>query len=58
MKTVCIVYYEDGEIVSSKFVAFINRLFTAVMLVALLIACQDMPENNNLGDIQIEHLSN
>jgi hypothetical protein len=29
-------------------------MFTAVMLVALLIACQEMPENNNFGDIQIE----
>ena len=42
---------------SSKFVAFTNRLFTAVMLVALLIACQEMPESN-IGDIQIEHSTN
>ncbi|MGL5940949.1 MAG: hypothetical protein ACRC2S_11230 [Waterburya sp.] len=39
---------------SNNFVMVGNRLFTALMLVALLIACQEMPENNNFGDIQIE----
>ena len=38
---------------SSKLVTIGNRLLTAVMLVALLIACQEMPENNFDG-IQIE----
>lgn len=45
---------EDLKIVSNNFVTVANRLFTALMLVALLIACQEMPENNNFGDIQIE----
>ena len=47
------MYYEDIEIVSTKLVTIGNRLFTAAMLVALLIACQEMPENNFEG-IQIE----
>lgn len=39
---------------STKFATVTNRLFTAAMLVALLIACQEMPESNNFGGIQIE----
>ncbi|MCC0179510.1 hypothetical protein I4641_21350 [Waterburya agarophytonicola K14] len=40
---------------STKLVTVGNRLLTAAMLVALLIACQEMPENNNFGGIKIEH---
>ena len=43
---------------SSKVVTVANRLFTAAMLVALLIACQQMPEQDRLGDIQLEQLAN
>jgi hypothetical protein len=41
--------------VSSNYVTVANRLFTAMMLVVLLIACQEMPDNDGLIDIQIEH---
>lgn len=41
---------------SGKFVTVANRFATAVMLVALLIACQEMPEGKqNLGDIKLEY---
>ena len=43
---------------SSKIVTITNRLFTAVMLVALLIACQEMPEDNNFGGTDLERLTN
>ena len=32
---------------SEKYWRIINQLLTALMLVAALIACQQMPENNN-----------
>jgi len=34
---------------SDSFVGIINRLFTASLLVALLIACQEMPQTKNFG---------
>ena len=40
---------------SSNYVAVLNRLLTAAMLVALLIACHEMPESQNFGT-QLEHL--
>ncbi|MDJ0571891.1 MAG: hypothetical protein QNJ53_22990 [Pleurocapsa sp. MO_192.B19] len=42
---------------SNNFVAVLNRLLTAAMIVALLIACQDMPESQNFG-IQLESQEN
>lgn len=42
---------------SSKVVTIANRLFTAAMLVALLIACQEMPENEPFGNIRLEQLA-
>ena len=48
---------EDFSIVSGKVVTVANRLFTAVMLVALLIACQEMPENKPRGEIELERLA-
>lgn len=38
---------EGIKIVSSKFAIVLNRLITATMLVAMLFACQQMPENNS-----------
>lgn len=38
----------------SNLVTVINRLFTAAILVALLIACQEMPEGKDFGGIQLE----
>lgn len=57
IETVYVVYYEVREVVSSKLVV-VNRLFTAVMLVVLLIACQEMPESESFGDIKLENLAN
>jgi len=45
-------------IVSNKLVTIGNRLLTAAMLVALLIACQEMPEHNNFGGVQIDQPAN
>ena len=39
---------------SDNFVVIINRLFTASLLVALLIACQEMPQSKNFG-FQLSH---
>ena len=43
------------KLVSNDLFAFINRLFTAVLLVVLLIACQQMPEGNDAKGIQFGH---
>ncbi|MDJ0595501.1 MAG: hypothetical protein QNJ72_36865 [Pleurocapsa sp. MO_226.B13] len=43
---------------SNKYMPVINRLITAMMLVALLIACQEMPEEKNFGEIKLERLTN
>jgi uncharacterized lipoprotein YehR (DUF1307 family) len=40
---------EEIKIMSDSFVGIINRLFTASLLVALLIACQEMPQTKNFG---------
>lgn len=47
---------EDKGVVSNQFFTVINRLFTAAMLVAMLIACQEMPESTNFGDVEVEYL--
>lgn len=49
---------EYEKVVSNNLFAFINRSFTAVLLVVLLIACQQMPENNNVKGIQLEYQAN
>ncbi|MGF1590177.1 MAG: hypothetical protein ACFCU7_13205 [Pleurocapsa sp.] len=43
---------------SSDFLTLINRLFTAVLLVVLLFACQQMPESKSLDEIQYEYQVN
>ena len=43
-------------IVPTKLVTVGNRLLTAAMLVVLLIACQEMPEQSNFGYIEMEPL--
>lgn len=48
---------EDYKVVSSQLFASINRLFTAVLLVVLLISCQEIPQDNNLLETQLEHRS-
>lgn len=49
------------KIVSSNFVMVLNRLVTAMMLVGLLVVCQDMPESDSFGKsfgkIDLEHLA-
>ncbi|MEM8723217.1 MAG: hypothetical protein AAGE84_28690 [Cyanobacteria bacterium P01_G01_bin.39] len=42
---------------SNSLVTLINRLITTVLLVALLFACQQMPENNTEGT-QVEQQAN
>ena len=49
---------EYKKVVSNNLFAFINRSFTAVLLVILLIACQQMPENNNAKGVQQEYQAN
>ena len=46
---------EDYNVVSSQFFASINRLFTAVLLVVLLISCQEIPQDNNLLKTPLEN---
>ena len=48
---------EDYNVVSSQLFASINRLFTAVLLVVLLISCQEIPQNNSnsLLETQLEN---
>lgn len=41
------------KVVSREFLTLVNRLFTAVLLVALLFACQKMPESSNLNEIPL-----
>lgn len=47
---------EDYKVVSSQLFTSLNRLFTAVLLVVLLISCQEIPQNNIL-ETQLEHKS-
>ncbi|WP_019508192.1 hypothetical protein [Pleurocapsa sp. PCC 7319] len=42
---------------SNNFAAILNRLLTAAMLVALLIACEEMPTSNSFG-IEFENQEN
>ncbi|MEL6493510.1 MAG: hypothetical protein AAFQ41_00100 [Cyanobacteria bacterium J06623_7] len=41
----------------NNFWTLINHLFTSILLVVLLFACQKMPENGNINRTQLEHLS-
>lgn len=43
---------------SSNLLTLTNRLFTTVLLVALLFACHRMPEGRNSGGIQLEQPAN
>lgn len=49
---------ESIRVVSNNLLALINRLFTAILLVVLLFACQQMPESNNIEGIQSEYQTN
>ena len=42
---------------SKNLPALINRLFTASLLVVVLIACQE-PESRNIEGIKLEHQAN
>ena len=48
---------EDYKAVSSQLLASLNRLFTAVLLVVLLISCQEIPQDNHFFETQLEHES-
>ena len=49
--------FEDYRVVSNQLLASLNRLFTAVLLVVLLISCQEIPHNNSNSILktQLEH---
>ena len=47
-----------AKIVPNDLPTLINRLFTAVLLVVLLFACQKMPENRNVEGTQFESQTN
>jgi hypothetical protein len=49
---------ESINVVSNNLLTLINRLFTAVLLVVLLFACQQTPENNNSKGGQMELQTN
>lgn len=42
-------------VVSNNLITLINRMSTAVLLVVLLFACQQMPENQNREGSQKEY---
>ncbi|MEM7594066.1 MAG: hypothetical protein AAF383_21580 [Cyanobacteria bacterium P01_A01_bin.83] len=42
---------------SNNLLALINRLITTVMLVVMLFACQQMPENS-IDGTQLQHQTN
>jgi|GEM_PF-5934915 len=50
--------FERLNIVSSNLLTVMNRLFTTVMLVALLFACHKMPEGKNIEGIRFERQVN
>jgi hypothetical protein len=43
---------ESIKVVSNDLFLLFNRLFTVVLLVALLFACQEMPEGRRIEGIQ------
>ncbi|MGB5634533.1 MAG: hypothetical protein WBM86_17370 [Waterburya sp.] len=47
--------FEGVNFVFIDLPVLINRLFTAILLVLLLFACQKMPENRNVEGIQFDH---
>ncbi|MEM7760246.1 MAG: hypothetical protein AAF298_19275 [Cyanobacteria bacterium P01_A01_bin.40] len=46
------------EVVPNDLLTLINRLFTAILMVLLLFACQQMPESQNREGFQFEHQAN
>ncbi len=47
-----------AKIVPNDLPTLINRLFTAVLLVVLLFACQEIPESRNVEGTQFDHQTN
>jgi hypothetical protein len=43
--------------VSNDLFSILNRLFTAVLLVILLFACQDMPDGRKVDGVQLKYQS-
>lgn len=47
-----------AKVVSNDLPTLTNRLFTAVLLVVLLFACQKTPESRNVEGTQFDHQTN
>ena len=48
----------DTKVVPNDLPTLTNRLFTAVLLVVLLFACQKMPESRNIEGTQFDRQTN
>lgn len=48
---------ESIKVVSNDLFSLLNRLFTAILLVVLLFACQDMPEGKKVDGFQLQYQS-
>jgi hypothetical protein len=46
---------ESIKVVSNDLFLLFNRLFTVVLLVTLLFACQEMPEGRRVEGIQLKY---
>jgi hypothetical protein len=46
---------ESIKVVSNDLFLLFNRLFTVVLLVTLLFACQEMPESRKIEGIQLKY---
>jgi hypothetical protein len=46
---------ENIKVVSNDLLPLFNRLFTAILLVALLFACQETPEVKKIEGIQFNY---
>jgi hypothetical protein len=48
---------ESIKVVSNDLFTLFNRLFTAVLLVVLLFACQEMPNGGKVDRVQLKYQS-
>jgi hypothetical protein len=48
---------ESIKVVSNDLFSLLNRLFTAILLVILLFACQDMPDGRKVDGVQLKYQS-
>jgi hypothetical protein len=48
---------ESIKVVSNDLFSLLNRLFTAILLVILLFACQDMSDGRKVDGVQLKYQS-